>query len=229
MSEPQLDELRDIDRTERHPLIYDVSETQDISRGTLFYVKEYGRGAVVWRTIVRESLLVLILASLVSSVGGLALEEFKTVLFALTPFVVLFPALNDMLGDLGIVISGRYSELLYRRDEMPPWWRDSALRRLFVQVLAAALVMVVVAVGGALSITTLGGTAPSGTTIGKIVLVVFLDVLFLVCVVFAVALLTGTIVYRRGEDPNNVLIPVTTAVADVLNIVVLVGLISVAF
>jgi cation transporter-like permease len=228
--QPGVERVRELPREESHPLIHDVHREEAIDHGTLFYVKEYGSGAVVWRTILRESLPVLVLASLLSSLGGgTVLEHSKETIFALTPFLILLPALNDMIGDFGIIVSSRVSELCYQQDVADAWWREFEIRRLFAQVVVAATVTALATALAALSITAIGHDAVGPTFALRVVAVVVLDVLLLTSGVFVLAVLAGREAFRRGRDPNNFLIPITTSVADVLNILLLTGLILLFF
>lgn len=225
----RLEAVSKLQREKRHPLIYETHEEDEIHRGTLFYVKEYGTGAIVWRTILRESIAVMVLASLISSLGGVAFEHAKETIFALTPFIILLPATNDMMGDFGIIVSSRFSELLYQQDIEATWWREPEIQRLFVQILTAAVITAVLTALLALGITVVGYSGVGTTFVVKVVGVVLLDTLVLVSTVFLVAVLSGLVVFRHEEDPNNFLIPITTAVADFLNIVLLTGLILFLF
>lgn len=227
--EKRLERIRGLQREKRHPLIQEIHEEEGLHKGTLFYVKEYGEGAIVWRTILRESLPVLLLASVISSVGGVTLESAKVTIFALTPFVLLLPALNDMIGDYGIIVSARLSEIFYRREIDESWWRDRDIRRLFRQVVVAAGITSVFSTALALGITH-WGYGPVGAIFAiKVVGGVMLHTLILIFVVFVIAILAGLVTYRRGHDPNNFLIPITTAIADLLNIVLLTVLVTLLF
>ena len=68
-----LEKLRAVRRKKYHPLAHHLHHKHKISRKTLFYVKEYGPHTNVPKTIIKESFKILLLASLVSSFGGLGL------------------------------------------------------------------------------------------------------------------------------------------------------------
>ena len=68
-----LDNLKKIERHKHHPLIHHIHKKYGISKKTLFYVKEYGPKSNVSHTIIRESIKILLFASIVSALGGLAL------------------------------------------------------------------------------------------------------------------------------------------------------------
>ena len=62
---------------------------------------------------VKKGLLVLIIMSFVSSLGGTGLETVKSKLLLLTPLLIILPALNDMTGDFGSIIGSRYTTIIY--------------------------------------------------------------------------------------------------------------------
>src|SRR3990167_2010559 len=94
-----LQKLQKIKREKYHPLIHKIHKKHKISRKTLFYVKEYGPHTNVPKTIIKESIKILLFASIISSFGGLALENIKTIFISITPLIILLPILNDMIGD----------------------------------------------------------------------------------------------------------------------------------
>ena len=108
-----LEKLRKVKRSLYHPLIHKIHKKHKISKKTLFYVKEYGPHSNVPRTIIRESIRILLLASVISSFGGFALEDIKAIFIPIIPLVILLPTLNDMIGDYGTIVSCRFSTMLH--------------------------------------------------------------------------------------------------------------------
>ena len=107
-----LNKLTSIKRHRHHPLLHHLHKKHGISRKTLLYIKEYGPHSHVARVIIKESLKVLLLASILSAFGGFALESVKHAFIAILPLVVLLPALNGMIGGYGTIFSSRFSTLL---------------------------------------------------------------------------------------------------------------------
>ena len=224
-----LEKLRLVERKKYHPLIHKIHKKHRISRKTLFYVKEYGSHANVPRTIVRESIKILVFASIISSFGGLALEQIKAVFISIMPLIILVPALNDMIGDYGIIVSSRFSSMLYEKGIKRVWWMDSELRRLFAQIIVIALLTAVISSAAALAISAFSGYAISTATAYKIFFIGIIDVALLVSVLFLIAIAAGIYFYKKGEDPNNFLIPITTSIADFGNMLILSGLVILFF
>ena len=213
-----LEKLTKIRRSRYHPLVHKICEEHKISRGTLFYIKEYGPHSNVPKTIIREGFRVLLFASIISSFGGLALEYIKQIFISIIPLIILLPALNSMIGGYGTIVSSRFSTMLYKgRGES----LTSELRKLFAQVLIIALIMSIGSALLALAISKAFGYSLSYLISLKIFFIALIDVIILVFVLFFFSLGIGKYIYKKGEDPNNFLIPMTTSLADFGNMIVL--------
>lgn len=225
----QLEQLRKIKRHKHHPLQHHIHKKHHISKRTLFYIKEYGPKSNVSGTIIKESIKILLLASIISSLGGFALEEVKTLFLTLTPLIILLPTLNGMIGGYGTIISSKFSTMLHEGQLQMDWWQDKQLKKLFFQLLVISCVTTVVSTTLALLISSMTGTVLAGSFLWKIFLIALFDVVMLVSILFMVSLLVGKHIFEQGEDPNNFLIPITTAIADFGNMVILAFLIVVFF
>lgn len=210
----ELQRLRKVKRKSHHPLIHRIHRKYKISRRTLFYVKEYGPHSNVSKTIIRESIKILLFASIISSIGGLAMENIKAVLVSLTPLIILLPALNDMIGDYGMIISSKFSAMLHEGKIKGRWWKNSGIKKIFAQIFLISIITA--------SISSLIAVAISGFSFSyKIFLVSIIDTAILVSILFLIAVFAGLYFFRKGEDPSNFLIPITTSVADFGNMIIL--------
>jgi cation transporter-like permease len=225
----RLEELRLVKRERHHPLVHEIHQQHKISRKTLFYVKEYGPHSHVARVIIRESVQILLLASIISSIGGFALEQIKVLFISLTPLVILLPALNDLIGDFGTIVSGHLSTLLHEEKIGAHWWKNHELRKLFVQVLLIGTFFA--ALGAGCSLFLAGFTHPAAPfeQAAAIFAIAIVDVVAVVSILFVVAVVAGIHFYKKGEDPNNFLIPITTSIADFGNMLLLAALVMMFF
>ncbi len=218
-----LGKLRIVKKKHYHPLIHKIHREHKISKKTLFYIKEYGPNANVPKRIIKESIKILFFASIISSVGGLALEHLKTTLVSLMPLLVLIPVLNDMIGDYGTIISSKFSTLLHtKRDNR--WWIDKELKKLFLQIMVVSIFTTIFSTTLALVITSFMSEAPK-MLVYKLFFITIIDVIILVSILFLIAIVSGIYIYRRNEDPSNFLIPITTSVADFANMIILSALV----
>jgi cation transporter-like permease len=205
------------------------TKTRRISHRTLFFMREYGPHAHIASNIIRESLYVLLPAAIISSLGGIGLEVVRTKFLTILPLVILLPALNDMVGDFGTVISSKFTIALYRGYIKEAWWRSQFVRELgramFTIALIAALYI------GALSswVAYLQGSAVGTELLFHVLEVALIAAIVLTSLIFAVSIFGGLAIYRRREDPNNFLIPLTIAIADFGSLVVLSALVVLLF
>ena len=86
--------------------------------------------------IIKESILVLMFSSFISSTGGIGLQSVEERLVTILPLLVLFPAINDLTGDFGCIISSKFTTLLYLGKVKPTkWWESKSIRELLIKVL----------------------------------------------------------------------------------------------
>ncbi|MBX4196815.1 magnesium transporter [Candidatus Pacearchaeota archaeon] len=212
-----LEQLRHLERRKYHPLQHKLHKKHNITRKTLFYIKEYGFHSNVIKVIVQESLGILLISGLLNALGGLAVESVKTTLISVLPLLIMLPALNAMLGASAAIVSSRYSTLLHEGRIHGHPFLNRELSNLFSQTLIISLIMVF--------ITSLISVAVSHDhtflIAYKILAIGVIDVLIMMIVIFIFTLSAGLYYFRKKEDPNNFLIPITTSIADFGNVVIL--------
>ncbi|MBI2499049.1 magnesium transporter [Candidatus Woesearchaeota archaeon] len=224
-----LDVLKNLKREKYHPLIHKIHKKHKISKKTLFYVKEYGQKSNAFKTIIKESVKILFFASIVSSLGGFAIENVKNYFILLMPLVILLPALNDMFGDYGTIISSRFSTMLHEGKIKNNLFINRELKELIKQIFIIALIMGVFSAIAALTISNFVGYNASMNIAIKIILMILIDIVLLVGILFLVSIIGGLYFYKKGEDPNNFLIPITTSIADFGNMFILLILLILFF
>ena len=224
-----LERLQKVRRREHHPLIYTIHKKHKVSKRTLFYIKEYGPHSNVAKTILRESAQILLLTSLISSFGGLTLEHIKPLFLKIVPLIIMLPTLNDMIGDYGIIVSSRFSTMLHEGKIKKSVWLNKELRVLFIQLIIISLITALLSAAIALVTSNMISTAVTMLTAFKLFLIAVADVLMLVMLLFATSVMAGLYFYKKKEDPNNFLIPITTSIADFGNMALLALLVILFF
>lgn len=182
-----------------------------------------------WK-IITESIGVLMLASLLSTLGGFGLQSIGQNLAFLLPLVILLPALNDMTGDYGGIVASRFTTLLYLgRIKQKNWWKSHELRRLFGEVM-------IIGTFSATYITVLASViawfkdyAMTWTVFQNILLIALLTTWLLIAALFVMCVLGGFYVYKHKHDPDNYLIPLATSIADLGSMAVLTVLVRALF
>ena len=216
-------------RHEHHPVPHHVHRKYGISRRTLFYMKEYGPHSHVAHVIVKESLKILILASIISSIGGIGMESISSKLVVIIPLIILLPALNDMVGDFGCIVSSKFTNMLYLGKVGRKWWRSRHLHTLFLIILSTSFITSVFIGVAASIIAYWSGYSVTFEVFLKVLGIAVLSNIILVSVIFAISIVGGLAIFRRKEDPNNFLIPITTSFADLLNLAIFALLVGTFF
>lgn len=201
-------------RKPHHPLVHHIHKKHNISYKTLVYMKEYGPKSHVSHVIIRESLKILILASILSSIGGFGLQSIQSKLLTILPLIIILPALNDMIGDHGAIISSKFTTMLYLGQIRGKWWKSESVHRLFFTIFLVSLISAVYMGLLSTGIAYLKGSQIGFGIVLKILEISIISAVLLVSLIFTVSILVGLYIYRKKEDPNNFLIPIATSVGD---------------
>lgn len=168
------------------------------------------------RTIVLQSILVMLLAGTLSSVAGLMLESNLKLLVAVPIIITLFPAFLEEGGNIGCILCARLATRLNTGqmdakiefdDEMRKDIVNSYILSLMVFPLVSVLVFVtgsLIGIGG-LSLVKLAYTA----TIAGLMLTTL-------AIIFSFAI--SVISFKYKINPDNVTIPMLTGMTDILGI-----------
>jgi mgtE-like transporter len=224
-----LERLNAIKRKKYHPLIHRIHKKHGISKKTLFYIKEYGPHTHIPWVILKESIKILLFASIISSFGGFALESIKGVFVSIAPLLIILPALNSIIGGYGTIISSKLSTMIHEGLIDKMMWGQEYIKKMFKKVIVLAVINALFSSAMALAFSTFAGYSPSPIVFLKVLAISLIDIVFLVIVLFFVSIFAGLYFFRKQEDPNNLLIPLTTSIADFGNMVILAGLVLLFF
>lgn len=176
------------------------------------------------RRLVRESVVVLTGAALVSVLAGAVLEGQGTLFLAVPVLLLLFPPFVAVFGALGGILSSRLTSKLHLGlitpsvRPQPEVWLEVSMTFLFALLVYSYVGVSAWLLGNALGVTTpplpqLLGVAVVGGLIGTVFLAL-------------VATTAATATYRLGLDPDNHAIPIVTSVMDFIGMLCLVGAVS---
>lgn len=177
------------------------------------------------RRVVRESLIVLLIAASVGVLAGTVIEARAGQFFAQPALLVLVPPFIAACGSLGGMLASRLASKLHLGLLQPRYLPDRVAAldvSLLVVFATAAFTGVAVVTWAATGIIGLAG--PSLITL--LAITSFAGMLaFLILAV--VAYTAATSAYRFGFDPDNHGIPVVTATMDLFGVLCLVAAIAV--
>lgn len=176
------------------------------------------------RRIVRTSMPVLLVAGIVSSLAGVALERRLTVFSALPALLILVPAHLSSAGALGGILSGRLSSQLLL-GLVPPSALPSRGARRDLWLVAGLSVPVFFANGvGAHVVARLLDVASPG--LGQLVAASLLAGLAAMLVVTVIGYYGTIVTVRLGIDPDTFGIPMVSSTVDLIGALSLVAAIA---
>ena len=173
------------------------------------------------RRLVRESVVVLTFAAVVSVLAGVVIEARVEIFLATPALLILFPAFIAMFGSLGGILSSRLTSKLHLGLIQPtPVPGRLAALDFSVTYLFAGFIFGVIALGTALAAGVLDVEAPGLVSLMGICL---LGGMMGTTLLAGVSYGAATATYRFGLDPDNHAIPIVTSVMDFLGMLCLVG------
>lgn len=171
------------------------------------------------KTIIRQSLPVLLLAGALSIAAGLVLHNNSEMLFALPGILAIVPSFNNTGGSVTAILSCRLSSALHMGLIHPKIKRTKTLQRNIIATLIIAV----------LSFLALGFIAAGLNMViglGSINMISFMIIVLIAGFLTVLILLTLSVIlsyatYSRGIDPDNMVIPILTSVGDLIGVVLL--------
>src|SRR3989344_4094010 len=164
--------------------------------------------------ILRESFGVLILASLISSLGGVALQTIESKILTILPLLILFPALNGMVGNFGTIFSSHYTTLLYQKKLGKEKLINKELKKQILLLIGVSSISAFYISTLASIVALFEGFEFDPYIYLKILSIALITTLFLVALISFIVIIAGRYYVKKKEDPDNVLVPITTAFGD---------------
>ncbi len=209
--------LAKLPRKYQHPIIHHIHKKHNISRRTLFYMKEYGPHSHVTSVIVRESIKIVIFTSLLSLLGGIALQSIEEKIITIAPLIILMPALNNLVGSFGTLISSKFTTLLYTGRISFAKSKNHLISLMFMIAFVSSIYLGIASV----ILGTFYGYPFTYATLLKVVGISVFATLLLVGFISLISIALGFYIFKKNEDPNNFLIPISTSIADVGSMAIL--------
>jgi len=167
---------------------------------------------------------VLLVLTVIEIGSGLVLGSFESDLLRYPSLLILVPVTIGTAGNLGSILAARLSTAFHLGTlSFSP--EDDMLAGNALATVALALTVFPVIGVGAWGLAVLTGGAK--LTAGTVVLVALLSGAVLAVLAVVVTAIATYAAYRRGLDPDDVVIPVVTNTCDVLGVVVLFAVVKV--
>jgi mgtE-like transporter len=182
------------------------------------------RGVRVFRRTLKEGLPIVFLASLLGTLGGVALASLRSQIERRPSILIIYPALISSLGDIGSILGSMQTTKL-ALGYVSSFWK--ALRQTVTELVtvesAGATLHIVFGVLAFVIASVSGLSASVFTTVSVALLTNLVSFMFIS--VFSILVATQT--FKRGLDPDNFVIPVVASVSDISATLTLVFVIAV--
>lgn len=145
-------------------------------------------------------------ASALSLLGGIGLEAVATRILPLVPLLIAIPGLNDLVGDYASIIAAHHGG---------PNETKKTKKELFKAIFRVVGINVGFLILMSLVLASLRGYFLEPVFIAKFVLFIAGAVVLMIFMMFAVASFLEIALKNRRINPDELLIPITTSLADV--------------
>ncbi|MFO8020500.1 MAG: magnesium transporter [Promethearchaeia archaeon] len=178
-----------------------------------------------FKKIVKESFLIVVFSSIMGLFSGTVLSASEKVLYAFPILLLIIPSLNSLIGDLSTVLISRLTSHLYIGTIEPTIKFSERLKEDFLGLFYTVLVSLGLLIG-------LGYLIAINTNIKivnplLVIIILLITILFLFCSLFIFLFIGAIFLFNKGKDPNNLLIPLLTSLADFLTPFILILLITI--
>jgi len=164
--------------------------------------------------IIKESIIVVILSSLLGLISGTVLSTNEGLLYSVPILLLILPALNSLIGDFTTILISRLTTHLLIGNIPSKFQKTKKLMTdfygLLLSIILSLVFLIIVGYGIALA-TEIQIVNPI-----IIISILILTVLFLFIILFIILFISSVYIFRKGRDPNNFLIPIVTSLVDLL-------------
>ena len=170
----------------------------------------------LFRRIIRESIPALVIAALIDVAAGTALQLNMEIWVVIPVFLMLVPPVSDLGNDVACIISSRITTLLALGIIEPKLKRSEMLEENLIGMMIIGLLSSIYL--GTLNFFIANRAGLGSVQIWSILLVSVIAVAMLTLLVSVISIGVAFLSWRRGLDPDNVTVPISTSVSDVLGI-----------
>jgi len=169
-----------------------------------------------------DSIKILIITSLISSFGGANLQSVNDRIIVIMPLLIMLPAMNSMAGNFGSIISSKFTTMLFLGVvNQKNWYKSKRIKNLFLKMSIIAVILAFYVSIASCTVSMFRGYDLGVIEFFKILSLALCSVIILLCVIFFVAIFLGFLVFKKGHNPDNFLIPITTAIGDFGNMLLI--------
>jgi len=175
-----------------------------------------------FQDIVKESIGILILCSLIAVLTGQLLYSMQDQFITIPIFLVFVPVINGLGGNLGSIFGARITSALHLGSiaalSDKELHKNMAMSLFFGVTMYGILAIVIYGVAPFLHLEI-------NIDVMKFLFIFILSGVILTIGIMCIILVTAFLSFKRGIDPDNTVIPVVTTLGDSLGIISLLSMI----
>ena len=147
-------------------------------------------------------------------ISGSLLSLNEELLYTIPILLLILPALNSLIGDISTVLVSRLTTHLYIGTLPPKIQKSERLKEDFYGLLITLLLSLVSLISLGYVIGGISGIEIVNPFL--MILIISTTVLLIFLIMFILLFTSAIYLFKRGNDPNNFLIPFVTSLADFL-------------
>ena len=177
-----------------------------------------------FKKVFKESIIIVIISSIMGLLSGTLLSINEKIIYAIPIILLILPSLNSLIGDICTVLTSRLTTHLHIGSIPPKVQKSERLVEDFIGLLITILLslLVLIFLGFMIGIST-------GINIINPFLIIFIIILTILSLFFCLFILlfiSSIYLFKKGKDPNNFLLPLSTSLCDFLTPLLLITFIA---
>lgn len=170
-----------------------------------------------FKRIMKESTPALIVSAIIQIMAGTAMQlRGIEAWMAIPVFLMLVPPLSDLGNDVACILSSRITTLLALGVIKPKLERSEALETNIIAILTIGTLSSLYM--GVITFAVADKAGLGSVPVFPFLAVCVISVIILTLLVCVAAIGVAFISWRRGLDPDNVTIPISTSISDLLGV-----------
>lgn len=173
-----------------------------------------------FKKIVKESIVIVFASSFIGLISGIVLSEHYVLLSSITIFIMAIPPLNSCIGDLSTILISKFTTYLYVGSIPPKLQGSEPLKRNFISLLITGIISTLYLSILSIFLSPADALSTLHPLIYLLILIITITILF--TMFFILCFISAILLFKRGRDPNNIMIPTLTSLADLLTPIILI-------
>ena len=167
-----------------------------------------------FKKIFKESIVIVVISSIIGLFSGTLLSNNKEILYTFPIILLVLPSLNSLIGDISTVLISRLTSHLYIGTLSPKIKVSDRLKQDFYGLLITIFLSLVALI----ALGYLFGIAAGIEIVNPLLIIsiIIITIMILFGLMFVSLFVSSIFLFKKGKDPNNFLIPMVASLADFL-------------